>query len=310
MTPPKQHDELRELPELYVLGALAPEERASFEAHLTTCAACAAEVQALSPVAGALAQMVPQIDPPPALRARVLNSLAGFDSLVASDFSRTTVSATTESPTPRFKDESAAKVQLKLDATNDTRDAREGDGHATLPWLAAAAALAIAAGLGIYTSQLRADLRSLEGRLREAMARADASERQVADARRAADEAQSRVAVLSAPDLMRIDLAGQPVAPDASARAYWSRSRGLVFTATDLPALPTGRVYQLWVLSAQPAPIGAGLLRPDATGRINAMIETPLDLPKPTAIAVTIEPDGGVPAPTGEKYLIGLAPAH
>jgi hypothetical protein len=25
------------------------------------------------------------------------------------------------------------------------------------------------------------------------------------------------------------------------------------------------------------------------------------------AMAVTIEPDGGVPAPTGDKYLIGLA---
>ena len=31
------------------------------------------------------------------------------------------------------------------------------------------------------------------------------------------------------------------------------------------------------------------------------------DLPKPVAMAVTLEPEGGVPAPTGDKYLVGAA---
>jgi hypothetical protein len=37
------------------------------------------------------------------------------------------------------------------------------------------------------------------------------------------------------------------------------------------------------------------------------IFNTPPDLPKPVAMAVTLEPDGGVPAPTGDKYLVGLA---
>jgi len=114
-------------------------------------------------------------------------------------------------------------------------------------------------------------------------------------------------AILAAPDLARIDLAGQPAAPSASARALWSRSRGLVFTASNLPPLPAGRVYQLWVLSSQPAPMSAGLLKPDFAGNITATIATPPDMPQPVAMAVTLEPDGGVPAPTGDKYLVGLA---
>ena len=80
-----------------------------------------------------------------------------------------------------------------------------------------------------------------------------------------------------------------------------------MINATNLPPLPAGRTYQLWVLTAQPSPISAGLLRPDANGRASAMFNTPPDIPQPTAMAVTIEPEGGVPSPTGDKYLVGVA---
>ena len=36
------------------------------------------------------------------------------------------------------------------------------------------------------------------------------------------------------------------------------------------------------------------------------MFNTPQDIPQPVAMAVTIEPAGGVPAPTGDKYLVGV----
>jgi anti-sigma-K factor RskA len=36
------------------------------------------------------------------------------------------------------------------------------------------------------------------------------------------------------------------------------------------------------------------------------VLNTPGDLPEPAALAVTLEPEGGVPAPTGDKYLVGL----
>lgn len=172
---------------------------------------------------------------------------------------------------------------------------------------ALAASVALALFAGGYAAQLRGRVTTLEARLRETALRADASERLVADAGRSAFEAQRTVQVLAAPDLARIDLAGQPAAPRASARAFWSRSRGLVFTASNLPAPPPGRAYQLWVLTAQPQPISAGMLKLDANGRTTAMIDTPQDLPKPVAMAVTLEPEAGVSSPTGEKYLVGLA---
>jgi anti-sigma-K factor RskA len=266
-----EHDELREQAELYVLGALAPADRQAFEVHLKSCADCAAHVKSLAPVTEALAYAALQHDPPPALRARVVGSVAG--------------------------------------STGDAGESRErfpGSSRTTLPWLAAAASLVLAAALGVYAANLRSRINALEIRLQEATDRATAGERQLAELRRVSAEAQNQVAVLAAPDLQRIDLAGQPRAPQASARAFWSRSRGLVFTATSLPGLPAGKTYQLWVLTKQAAPISAGLFKPDQQGRVVAMFETGVDLPQPIGMAVTIEPDGGVPSPTGEKYLVGL----
>jgi anti-sigma-K factor RskA len=148
---------------------------------------------------------------------------------------------------------------------------------ALAPWLLAAASLAIAFGLGGYSVALR----------------------------RAASEAKTVVVVLGAPDLVRVELAGQPVAPRAAARAFWSRSQGLVFTASNLPPLANGRTYQLWIVTGQ-TPVGAGLLKPGVDGIAHAVFVPPSDLSTAVAMAVTIEPDGGVPAPTGDKYLVGL----
>jgi hypothetical protein len=221
------------------------------------------------PILQGLGQAVPQVDPPSALRARVLASVAG-------------------APT-----------------------ARRAPARPVVWPLATAAALVLAAGFGLYASVLGARIRNLEYDLREAQARANAAEQRAADAVQNASGARTAVAVLTAPDVARIDLAGQaPVAPQAAARAFWSRSRGMVFTASNLPPLPAGRVYQLWVVTAQPAPLSAGLLTPDARGSVTATFTTPPDIPQPVALAVTIEPAGGVPAPTGARYLIGTVAAR
>ena len=215
------------------------------------------------PILQGLGQVVPQVDPPFELRARVLN---------------------------------AARPRSPAAALGAPRP---------VPWwLATAASLALVAGLTVYTAQLRTRIAGLETELRDTRARADAAQQQMVGAQRTATGAQTALAVLTAPDVARVDLAGQPVSPNASARAFWSRSRGMVFNASNLPPLPAGRSYQLWVVTAQ-APLSAGLLTPDATGNVSDYFSTPPDIPQPVAMAVTIEPAGGVPAPTGDRYLIG-----
>jgi anti-sigma-K factor RskA len=266
MTAAFDHDALREQLPIYAIGALTAEERAAVEGHLRECAACAGELGSFAPVAAALAQVVPQHDPPAALRERILASAGGR--VVAMP--------------PRR----AVAIWA--------------------PWLAAAAMLLITVGVTLYAGGLRERIRTLEGELRDALLRVDDNERRVNVALRAAAEAQGPLSILMAADVRRFDLAGQPVAPSASARAFWSRSRGVVLAAANLPPLPAGRTYQLWFVTAR-APVSVGLLRPDANGQVAAVVGTAANLPEPAAVAVTIEPEGGVPAPTGDKYLVGLA---
>lgn len=185
------------------------------------------------------------------------------------------------------------------------RTARSGSVAATVGWLVAAASLVLSAYLASDVLRLRREVESLSSALGDARAQVAASESRVASLQRAADRNVSAMAVLTAPDLARIDLAGQADAPSATARAFWSRSRGMVFSAAALPPPPPGKTYQVWVVTSDPAPLSAGLIEPDASGSVHAVFATPPDIPPPAAVAVTLEPAGGVPAPTGPKYLVG-----
>lgn len=62
--------------ELYVLGVLPPVTRAGVERHLTECAECRAEASALTDVIAAIHETLPDREPAPALRARILSSAA------------------------------------------------------------------------------------------------------------------------------------------------------------------------------------------------------------------------------------------
>jgi anti-sigma-K factor RskA len=260
------HDELVALAPAYVLGALEPDEQRTFEGHLAACDSCAAEVRSLGRVASGLAQSVPLVTPRPELRARVLAAVGARDAPAVRNAASSSWSA----------------------------------GN----WLAYAACVALATAMGLYAMNLRARVASLEARLEQTSSRLLAADRAMADAQRVAFEAQSATAVLAAPDVVRVDLQGAPAAPQAAGRALWSRQTGMVFAATNLPPLPAGRIYQVWLVAGK-IPVSAGLIAPDDSGRGMGIFRTPADIEAPVTVAVTIEPRGGVPAPTGAFYLIG-----
>ena len=56
----------------YVLGAMPVAEREAFEEHLATCATCREEVDELRPAAEALPMASPLMEPPPALKDRIM----------------------------------------------------------------------------------------------------------------------------------------------------------------------------------------------------------------------------------------------
>lgn len=272
-----EHDRLGDDSGLYVLGALALDDRLAFEVHLATCPECQAEVRSLGAVVAALPYAATDAEPPSHLRDRVLRAATA-----------------TREPSHVVPFESRAR----------TADSRGPRGSNLSGWLAAAASLLVAAGVGMYAMTLRARLDGVQGQLVSAVARLQDTEQQLQTATTSTSSARASLALLTAPDALDLRLNGQAVAPAARGRAFVSRSRGLLFAATNLPPLPNNRIYQLWFLTPG-APVSAGLLRPDEQGSVTVRFDVAADAPVPTGMAVSIEPEGGLPAPTGELYLVG-----
>jgi anti-sigma-K factor RskA len=171
-----------------------------------------------------------------------------------------------------------------------------------LAWLGLAAMVILALGSALIVSRQRA------ARLGDDVRSADAAraelERQIAATSQQADRA---ISILTAPDMQRIDLQGVDRSPNAVARAYWSPRQGLLIVADRLPAPPPGRAYQVWLIGGgAPGPISAGMIEAARPGRGMLIAAPPQGASDgPVTIAVTDEPAGGLPAPTGSQHLVG-----
>ena len=75
-TLPAGHDDYAALAVGWVLDALEPADRDRFDEHCASCPVCEAEVAAALRVAVELAYGVPDREPPPDLRGRVLAGAA------------------------------------------------------------------------------------------------------------------------------------------------------------------------------------------------------------------------------------------
>ena len=138
-----------------------------------------------------------------------------------------------------------------------------------------------------------ADARIAAGRELKAV-RQHADER-VASAEDSARRAQALGAILSASDLRRFDLI-EGAAGSRAAQVLWSRSEGVAFSGPRLAAPPPGRIYQLWLTTPVTA-TSAGLVSVDSNGRANMTFAPPPVLPRPiVGASLTIEPIWGIHA--------------
>jgi len=92
--------------------------------------------------------------------------------------------------------------------------------------------------------------------------------------------------------------------PQANAKVVWNKNaRQWAIYIFDLPAPPSDMDYQLWYVTKN-AKISAAVFRTDEQGRAVLKLTPPPDaLADLAATAVTLEPRGGSPQPTGKFYL-------
>jgi hypothetical protein len=273
------HDEARDAMPLFVVDADDRETRTALLAHVAGCETCRQALEDYQRAADALAQAVPQVRPRPELRARTLAAIVGGDA------------GRVRRPEPEHTWTEARR--------------REPRDMAWAPWLAAAAALVAAVSVAGLL-QTRGELADMRTTLAVWQARVADAERSAAASQATLVTYRRQLDVMTSDDLLLVTLSGLPPADAAQAKAFVSRSlNAIIFTARDLPALPQARVYQLWAVAGGQA-ISAGIFVPDERGRSQLVAEVPTLTEPPAALAVTVEPAGGVPAPTGPKYLLGV----
>ncbi|MDT5271918.1 MAG: hypothetical protein QOH49_4104 [Acidobacteriota bacterium] len=302
-----RHEDYKQLLALEAVGALDEEERGTLLGHLPSCDECREELHELSDAAASLLYTVAPVQPSPGLRAGILARVR------------------TVSPSKAFVDPSEVAAPSKavdpsealgreptLSGSRDLRTLlRDLSLWQLLAWRPAlgfgAAAAAVAVVLLGFTSfvlwsrsqSLSAEVATLSNRLREAQGEISGQREQLASARDV-DE------LLTSPAVRVAELSGKKPAPQAHAMLAYDGSTGrAVVMATGLPPCPEGHAYQLWLI-ADNKPLPGGTFKTDAQGRARMNDRLPSGVAAPT-FAVTLEREGGVPAPEGDIFLLGTA---
>jgi anti-sigma-K factor RskA len=174
--------------------------------------------------------------------------------------------------------------------------------------LAAAAAVLFALGFFVMRAE-RDEARRAAEAAREQAARAVEQARQVQGELQAARESLAREGglrtLVSYPEARLVDLGPLPAAPRARARVVFnSKTRDAILIASGLEPAPEGKGYEVWVIG-KAAPVPAGVFQVDAKGNAVHRLPKVAEVEGVKTFAVTLEPAGGVPAPTGPMVLAG-----
>jgi anti-sigma factor RsiW len=120
------------------------------------------------------------------------------------------------------------------------------------------------------------------------------------------ERAREVVSTLTSTDALRVTLVAAQAPAQPQGKAIYVRDRSsLVFIASNLPAVPPQKAYELWLIPTQGAPIPAGVFKPDSHGSAT-VIEPPLPAGVAAkAFALTIEPEQGSATPTMPIVMMG-----
>jgi len=286
----------------YALDALSHSEREDFERHLHHCPSCEAEIRGLRETAARLA-MAQAVRPPVRMEQRVLAATYGTRQLPPLPGERAARNLQGVRTSRLFaglrgtglrgtglRGTGRRESGLRLPAPrgNSQRgNSRPGSGRpdADRPSLArrwtqmprlvgavAAASVAAAVGLGITQISTQHQLNTVQ----------------------ASNAAITRV--VQAPDA-RIETK-KTNGGDVTV-VFSSEREAAVITTSELTSLPSGRVYQLWVLSSTGARSAGLVSQPDQASQVLAA-----DVRSGDKIGMTVEPSGGTSHPTTTPVVV------
>lgn len=275
----------------YALGALDGAESRLLEEHLVTCTDCRAEMLEWRDTTAALAFSAEAVEPSVELRSRILETVRTIPQNSAQrETSRDGgINVAAEDGKEGVKGAASNVIQMPQDAR------RRWSAGLTFGALAASVAIvALAATLFVLWNRLDKLQRQYE---REHTA-VDVLAKQLAEEREMRE-------MLTAPGVRLTQMNGLGPGQQASARVALDPQTGrAMLFAYNLPPAPAGKAYQLWFISDIKNPVPGAVFQPDAQGRAVMRDQAPEAGRSATVFAITLEPSGGVSAPTGDKYLL------
>jgi anti-sigma-K factor RskA len=260
--------------DLYALGALEGDEKQAIESHVAECAPCARKLAEAQGRMAMLALAAPRVEPSPAVKQRLMAQ-------VRAD-----------------ADADAATSSIAAPATSRPPQTRERAPSFFDRWRAAVIIPAFAV-LALATAMLWRENRDLDGQLAALRESAHEQQQQLDEARNLGEMMESR-------DTVTVALAPQPGMPQGSAHVMYNAKMGMLMYDGEIAPAPAAKSYQLWLVPAEGKPINAGVFNPVSGRADHWMMKLPQGV-DPKMFAVSLEPAGGMPQPTGPMVLIGHA---
>lgn len=262
-------DDVREMAGAFVLGALEPSEERAIRAHLASCADAHEEIAELGGVLPALAEIVPMIEPPAALKGRIMAAAAA--ELAGREGAR--------APAP-----SSEPIAFPTPSARAERDALRGR-PSTGTWVLRIAAVLAIAALGGWNLLLQSQLSA-----------GQAYEQAVAQVLRSASQPGALTAILSA------DVG------TGSGLAAVSSSGDVTLAMQDLAPTNGDQVYEAWVIGGDGTPVPLGSFKVGANGTAS-FTAGGLPATAGIVLALTREPGPGATTPTLPIVTKGVATA-
>lgn len=334
------HEELEEAIPLYAVGAIERPERQMLEAHLLSgCASCHAALKECQAVAAMLPFGLPSVAPPRTLKAKIMaaRNPAPAPSEVAKQPNRPSLEPGEwmNHLFPPIAPAYSQPFRLALALVGVALVV----GIGSFAWMYVSHIAEeqskveqLEASLQKESSQiiaLRKDLTERErmvAQLRDELqerhnevtelrdtvirqeAELDDAKLQLAQrdtaARKGRAPQDELAALLRVPNIRAVSLTGSNMAKGASGvLLYDPRTQKVWLYAVNLPECPSGTTYQLWAIREKP--VSVGTFHMDSGETAHLLVKRLPEFSSAKQFAISLEPSGGRPQPTGAIYLTG-----
>ena len=221
-------------------------------------------------------------------------------------FTQLSYSVKGSEPNPELKKKLLSDIK-ENEGENVLRPDRSFWQKAQPVWLnigAAAAAIAIIS-LVVYNFSLSSKLDSRLAEVANLQNQIAASQTQIENMEKESILNRQMVAFLEDPNVVIINLVNTQPDLTAVGRVLWNtKDDQAMFAGVNLPQAPEGKTYQLWAIGGGD-PKSAGIFNVNSQGKNVLLLNSLNDLGDIKQFAVSLEPAGGVPLPTGKIYLSG-----